>query len=65
MCTRRKTGSVARPVAKALWTRRRRTEEEVRDIYLEMFQQAGEGFVITVKATSGWCCMKKDEVDWR
>ena len=60
MCTRRKTGSVARPVAKALWTRRRRTEEEVRDIYLEMFQQAGEGFVITDKGTSGWCWVKKE-----
>lgn len=34
-------GDVARPVAGALWTRRRRIPEEVKDLCLEMFRQVG------------------------
>lgn len=60
MWTRRKIGNVARPVAEAVWARRRRTREKVRNMCLEMFQQVGEGFVIIL---SGWRCVKNDEVD--
>ena len=57
---------MARLVAGAVWTRSRRTGEEVRDLCLEMFQQAG-GRICNQQSrgTSGCCCVKKDEAGWR